>query len=137
LSWQIGIGEKVKIPNDWREFIELLNANEAEYLVVGGHAVGFHGHPRLTGDIDFFVNPTVANADALLKVLAAFGFADLGDLRNEFSTPMHVVQLGHPPFRIDLLTSISGVEFDAARASSQPAEAFPPARSVVSWAIPS
>lgn len=111
----------MKIPADWREFIELMNSHGVEYVVVGGHAVGFHGHPRLTGDIDFFVEPTAANADALLRVLSAFGFADLGDLRKQFSSPGHVVQLGHPPFRIDLLTSISGVDFATAVLSSEAA----------------
>lgn len=67
-----------KLQKDLSEFVGLLNSRKVEYLVVGGHAVAFHGHPRYTGDIDFFVNATVENAQRVLDVLASFGFRDLG-----------------------------------------------------------
>ena len=111
----------MKIPDDWREFIALMNSHGVEYLLVGGHAVGFHGHPRLTGDIDFFVRPTVENAAALASVLEEFGFEKTAELRKEFSKPDKIVQLGRPPFRIDLLTSISGVDFADAEAGCKAA----------------
>lgn len=85
-----------------------------EYLIVGGHAVAFHGYPRVTGDIDFFVRATSENAGRMLGVLDAFGFAGLGLELSDFVTPGRVVQLGRPPNRIDLLTSISGVDFESA-----------------------
>src|SRR5688572_12181965 len=66
----------VKLQKDLREFIELLNSHEVEYLVVGGHAVAYHGHPRYTGDIDFFVRPSVENAARVAAVVRAFGFPD-------------------------------------------------------------
>jgi hypothetical protein len=110
-----------KLQNDLREFIELLNSHAVEYLVVGGHAVAFHGHPRFTGDIDFFVRATPENAQRIMDVLQAFGFGGIGVVTGDFLAPNRVVQLGRPPARIDLMTSISGVEFDAAWGSRAPA----------------
>jgi hypothetical protein len=82
--------------------------------VVGGHAVAFHGHPRFTGDIDFWVRPETGNAARLIEVLRAFGFEQLGLVPSDFVEPGRIVQLGQPPNRIDLLTSISGVDFESA-----------------------
>jgi predicted nucleotidyltransferase len=96
------------------EFIALLNSHKVEFVVIGGHAVAYHGHPRFTGDIDFFVRPTTANADRVLAALAAFGFGNLGIAREDLVTPGKVIQLGRPPNRIDILTSISGVDFETA-----------------------
>ena len=87
--------------SDFKEFAGLLNANGVEYLVVGGYALAVHGHPRYTGDIDFRVSPDPANIDCLLLALCDFGFASLGLTAADF-TPDTVVQLGHPPHRIDL-----------------------------------
>ena len=101
----------LKIPRDSKEFIELLNKNEVRYLIVGGYAVAFHGHPRMTGDIDFFVERSEENARKLAAVLTEFGFAGLGLTASDFLEPETIVQLGYPPNRIDLVTSISGVAF--------------------------
>jgi hypothetical protein len=76
--------------------------------------VAFHGHPRYTGDIDFFVRMTPTNAERILAVLAAFGFGNLGIATDDLLRPGQVIQLGRPPNRIDILTSISGVDFEAA-----------------------
>jgi predicted nucleotidyltransferase len=103
-----------KLQADLREFIELLNSHNVEYLLVGGHAVAFHGHPRFTGDIDFFIRMTPSNVQRLLTVLSAFGFGSLGITKNDLLKPKRILQLGHPPNRIDILTSISGVDFDSA-----------------------
>ena len=103
---------------DFKEFAELLNAEGVEYLVVGGYALAAHGHPRYTGDIDFWLRPSSENIDRLLKVLRRFGFESLGLKAADFG-PDSVVQLGQPPRRIDLLTSIDGVEFDACWARSE------------------
>ena len=103
-----------KLQTDLREFIALLNSHAVEYIVVGGHAVAYHGHPRFTGDIDFLVRPSAENAERLLAVLSAFGFGTIGVSERDFLQSGQVVQLGQPPNRIDLLTSISGVEFEAA-----------------------
>jgi predicted nucleotidyltransferase len=96
---------------DFREFIALLNAHEVRYLVVGGYAVGLHGHPRYTKDIDIWIERTPLNAEHLMEALAEFGFKDVGLTTDDFLAPDRVVQLGRPPNRIDLLTSLSGVSF--------------------------
>lgn len=106
-----------KLQSDLKEFIALLNSHRADYIVVGGHAVAFHGYPRFTGDIDFFLRPTPDNAQCVLAALKDFGFGDLQIVISDLTTPNRIIQLGRPPNRIDLLTSISGVEFDDAWAS--------------------
>jgi predicted nucleotidyltransferase len=103
-----------KLQADLKEFIELLNSHSVEYLIVGGHAVAFHGHPRFTGDIDFFIRITPENVERLIAVLTDFGFGDLGIKAHDLLEPKRIVQLGYPPNRIDILTSISGVDFDSA-----------------------
>ncbi len=104
----------MRLSKDLREFIELLNSNRVEYLVVGAFAVAWHGYPRFTADIDFLVRPTPANADALLATLTAFGFGSLKITAEDFSTPNQVIQLGVKPNRIDIITSIAGVSFEQA-----------------------
>ena len=111
-----------KLQSDLSEFIALLNSHAVEYVIVGGHAVAYHGHPRFTGDIDFFVRPTSANAARVLTVLNAFGFGDLGITADDLVAPEKVIQLGRAPNRIDILTSISGVDFDSAWRSRVPSE---------------
>ncbi len=112
----------MKLHKDLREFIGLLNSHGVDYLIVGGHAVAFHGYPRFTGDTDFFVRPTAENAERLMRALDAFGFGDIGLDIGTFTLPDKVVQLGRPPNRIDLLTSISGVGFEAGWESRVAAE---------------
>jgi hypothetical protein len=104
----------MKLNKDLREFIALLNCTRVKYLIVGGHAVAFHGRPRFTADFDFFVERTPDNASRLAQVVGAFGFSALGLKSEDFLQPDVVVQLGRPPNRIDLLTSIDGVEFSNA-----------------------
>ena len=103
-----------KLQTDLREFIRLLNSHNVEYVVVGGHAVAFHGHPRFTGDIDFLIRTTPENVSRVLTVLSVFGFGNLGIVEQDLLERGRVLQLGHPPNRIDVLTSISGVDFDSA-----------------------
>lgn len=88
---------------DWREFIELLNSQKVDYVIVGTWARALHGVPRSTGDIDFFVRASPENANRLVKVLAQFGFASLGISRDDFLTPGQIIQLGIDPYRIDLI----------------------------------
>ena len=97
---------------DFKEFVELLIKNNAEYLIVGGFAVAIHGHPRYTGDLDIWINPTQQNAENIVKVVNAFGFASFQLTPEDFIKPGNVIQLGYPPFRIDILTEVDGVEFD-------------------------
>ena len=107
---------------DLREFVELLNANKVEYLVVGAFAVAFYGVPRYTGDLDLFVRADARNAERLLKALSEFGFGNLGITSRDLQTAEKVVQLGVSPNRIDLLTSLSGVTFDEAWSTRKQAE---------------
>ena len=102
------------LPEDWRAFIESLNSNGVEYLVVGAVALAQHGFPRYTGDLDVLVRNSPDNAERLVKALSDFGFASLGLKAADFMDSYRVVQLGVPPARIDLLTSITGVPFDQA-----------------------
>ena len=104
----------MKLGKDLRKFIELLNSQKVDYIVVGVHAVAFHGHPRFTGDIDFLIRPSRENAARLIGAMAEFGFSEMKLSPDDFIPPNTVVQLGHPPNRIDLLTSISGVAFEEA-----------------------
>lgn len=104
----------MKLNKDLSEFVGLLNSRNIKYLVVGGHAVAFHGHPRFTGDFDFFIERSPDNAEALEKLISDFGFGALGIKASDFMQPEMVIQLGRPPYRIDLLTSITGVSFEEA-----------------------
>lgn len=102
-----------QLPPDFREFLALLHSEQIEYLLVGGYAVGFHGYPRPTGDLDIWVAMTPANADRLVAALNTFGFGAAGASRDLFLTPGRVVRMGVPPVRIEVLSSISGVDFVA------------------------
>lgn len=104
----------MSLSRDFIEFAGCLTRRRVDYLLVGGHALAFHGCPRFTKDIDFWVRPTPDNAARLLEALADFGFADAGLSEDDFCRPGRVVQLGLPPNRIDLVTSIDGVDFDPA-----------------------
>jgi hypothetical protein len=97
---------------DFKEFAELLNAHRVDYLVVGDYTQAAHGHPRYTGDIDFWVRPEAENLERLLVALGEFGFGSLGLGVADFGNDS-VVQLGQPPRRIDLLIAIDGVDFAA------------------------
>src|SRR5688572_21755217 len=97
---------------DFREFIELLIKNRVEYLIVGGYAVGIHGHPRYTGDLDIWINLSEENAQRISLCVNEFGFSSYGLTKSDFMQENIIVQLGYPPLRIDLLTNIDGVTFD-------------------------
>lgn len=99
------------LPPDFKEFLRLLNSATIDYLVVGGYAVGYHGYPRPTGDLDIWVAVRPDNAAKLVGALAKFGFADAGATEALFLEPGRVVRMGVPPVRIELLTSVSGVGF--------------------------
>ncbi len=97
---------------DFREFIQSLNNNGVRYLVVGGYAVALHGYPRYTKDIDIWVEPSSENAAKIIQALHDFGFGSLDLNINDFTEPNMIIQLGYPPYRIDLIFSPAGVEFD-------------------------
>jgi hypothetical protein len=98
---------------DFREFVESLNGHDVRYLVVGGYAVAFHGHPRYTKDLDVWVEPTESNAANMMSALAQFGFASIDLTAEDFLKPTQVIQLGYPPNRIDILMQLEGVDFES------------------------
>ena len=100
------------INKDFKEFLELLNKNQVKYLIVGGYAAAFHGHPRYTKDIDIWILMEKSNAENILKTLAEFGFPDLGITEGDLVSPEVVIQLGYAPNRIDLITEVSGLTFN-------------------------
>ena len=104
----------MNLEEDLREFIELLNALDVRYMVVGAFAVAYHGHPRYTGDIDLFIERTSENANRLMQVIQEFGFGDLDLSVDDFLQEDQVIQLGISPNRIDLLTFLSGISFQEA-----------------------
>ena len=102
---------------DFKEFIQSLNKHDVRYLVIGGYAVAFHGHPRYTKDMDLWVWLDKSNLKNLIAALKDFGFGSLGLKVEDFLEPETVVQLGYPPNRIDLITSPKGVEFETCYAT--------------------
>lgn len=105
------------LSKDFKEFVALLKKHEAEYMIVGGYAVGVHGYPRYTGDLDIWLNPTEANATRVLKAIVDFGFGSFKLTTADLTKEGNVIQFGQPPLRIDLLTSIDGVTFGACYAN--------------------
>ena len=104
---------------DFLDMLRALSAAQARFLVVGAHALAGHGFPRATGDLDIWVEASAANAERIWRALAEFGapVAGLGVREQDFIVPGTVVQIGLPPRRIDLMTSITAVEFADAWAS--------------------
>ena len=97
---------------DFKEFIQSLKDNNVRYLVVGGYAVAFHGYPRYTKDLDIWIGTEPENAEKIVAALELFGFGSLGLKVEDFLEPDTIIQLGYPPCRIDLITTIPGVNFD-------------------------
>lgn len=99
------------LPSDFKEFLRLLDEKGVKYLIVEGYAVGYHGYPRSTGDMDVWVESTEENAERVVETLKEFGF-DVPRLAPDlFLDPDRVIRMGRPPLRIKLLTSVTGVGF--------------------------
>ena len=109
---------------DFRDLLVCLGQEGVEYVLVGAYALAFHGVPRATGDIDVLVRPTPANAERTWRALRAFGapLASAGVEPQDFALPDIVYQIGLPPRRVDILTSISGVSFEEAWESRETAD---------------
>ena len=104
----------MEVQPDFRNLLELFNEHKVDYLIVGGYALAFHGAPRYTGDIDIFVRPDQDNAQRIMKALDAFGFGSVGLKTEDFQYPDKVVQLGVPPVRIYIVTSVTNVSWETA-----------------------
>lgn len=99
------------LSTDWKEFLELLLSHRVRFMLIGGHALAIHARPRFTEDLDVFVEMSELNAKRLRAVLDAFGFGTVAPSVDDLMDPRKVFMLGERPHRIDILTSISGVEF--------------------------
>ena len=101
----------IELHPDFKDFLKLLNSHGVEYLVVGGYAVGYHGYPRATGDMDIWIAVSDTNAERTAQALLAFGMPELKTTKQIFSEKDKVIRMGIPPVRIELITGASGVEF--------------------------
>ena len=107
----------VELPSDFREFLRLLADSQVEYLLIGGYAVGYHGYPRATQDLDVWIASNPENADRTVEALRKFGF-DIPELnRDLFLGKDTIVRMGVPPIRIEVAMSLSGVEFESCYAN--------------------
>jgi hypothetical protein len=101
----------IRLTQDFKEFLNLLNSAKIEYLLIGGYAVGLYGVVRPTKDMDVWISTDLGNLDKLIEVLAKFGF-QRAFKKEEFAGAATVFRMGVPPNRLEIITRISGVEFD-------------------------
>jgi len=101
----------MKVEKDYEELLELFNKHSVRYCIIGAYALAFYARPRYTKDIDILVENSTENARNVLKALHEFGFASLPLSEEDFTEPGQIIQLGYEPVRIDLITSISGMDF--------------------------
>ena len=102
----------MQLPDDFKEFLKLLNDHKVEYLLIGGYAVSYYGYPRATADMDVWVRMSSTNAKALVQALTLFGFAVPNLSEELFLKERNVVRMGIPPLRLEVLLSISALEFE-------------------------
>ncbi len=102
----------IHLPKDFKEFLKLLNANQVEYLLIGGYAVGYHGYPRATADMDIWIAAKPDNSTKIINVFNDFGFSDFMLQPDIFLKEDQIIRIGLPPIRIEVITTISGVSFD-------------------------
>jgi len=107
----------MEVHPDFKELLALFNKHAVEYLIVGGYALAFHGAPRFTGDIDIFVHADSKNALNIMEALEEFGFSSADLKKEDFTSHNKVIQLGAPPVRVDIITSLTGVSWEEAIAS--------------------
>ena len=105
----------MSLPPDFSEFLKLLNCHHVDYLLVGGFAVGFHGYPRATSDMDIWVSQSPENAGRVVAAIRAFGFDTPNLTEDLFLQRRRIVRMGHPPVRIEVMNEIDGVTFEECR----------------------
>jgi hypothetical protein len=101
----------IELHPDFKDFLKLLHFHKVEYLLVGGYAVGYHGYPRATGDMDIWIAVNDVNAEKTAGVLREFGLSQIEVTKELFLEKDKVIRMGIPPVRIEVITSASGVEF--------------------------
>jgi hypothetical protein len=103
---------RIELHPDFKDFLRLLNSREVRYLVVGGYAVGYHGHPRATGDMDIWIEISEDNAEKIAAVFCDFGMPSEAVSQSLFLEAGKIIRMGVPPVRLEVITRISGVDFD-------------------------
>jgi hypothetical protein len=106
----------MEVQQDFRDLLALFNKHKVEYIIVGAYALSYLGVPRYTGDLDVYVRPDPANGKRIMQALYEFGFGSVGLVETDFTEEGKVVQLGVPPVRVDIITSITGVSWEQASA---------------------
>lgn len=101
----------MKTEKDYEEFLESLNRHNVKYCIIGSYALAFYAKPRYTKDIDILIESSLENAEKILNALADFGFGSLDLSVDDFTQEGVIIQLGYEPVRIDILTSIEGIDF--------------------------
>lgn len=104
----------IELARDFSEFLRSLTSHGVRYLVVGGYAVAWYGYPRATQDLDIWIGIDAANAESVTAAIRDFGFSAPNLAASLFLGPGKVVRMGFPPVRIEVLTSVSGLDFDSA-----------------------
>ena len=104
----------MEVQQDFRDLLALFNKHKVDYIIVGAYALGFHGAPRYTGDLDVFVRADPVNSDSIMQALQEFGFGSVGLTAADFEEKGKVVPLGFPPVRVDIITSLTGVSWEQA-----------------------
>ena len=103
---------KIELHPDFKDFLRLLNSHGVEYLIVGGYAVGYHGYPRATGDMDIWIAVSEPNAEKAAMVLREFGMPKEAVSKEMFLDRDKIIRMGVPPVRIEVITGASGVDFE-------------------------
>jgi hypothetical protein len=106
----------MEVQQDFRDLLASFNKHKVDYIIIEAYALGFHGAPRYTGDLDVLVRPDSDNARCIMEALHEFGFGSVGLTAADFEQEGKIVQLGFPPVRVDIMTSITGVSGEEARA---------------------
>lgn len=102
----------IRLAPDFKEFLKLLNSHQVKYLLIGGYAVGYHGYPRATLDMDIWIAIHPDNAQKMVEVLKEFGFSPPELSKELLLKKDKVIRMGNPPLRIEILTTISGIQFE-------------------------
>ena len=102
----------MKVEKDYEDLLRLFNKNKVKYCIIGAYAVAFYGRPRYTKDMDILIEPEVKNAEKIVKALDEFGFKNCGLQVKDFTEKGRIIQLGYEPIRVDIITSISRVDFE-------------------------
>ena len=103
---------EIELHPDFKDFLRLLNSNDVRYLLVGGYAVGYHGYPRATGDMDIWIELSESNSKKIASAFRDFGMPDEGISEGLFIEQNKVIRMGVPPVRLEVITSASGVSFN-------------------------